>query len=104
MNFQDRVLLYIPGCPGTHAVDQAGLELRNPPASATQVLGLKRAPPLPDHIDVLFTCMSMYHMHQCPQKPEEDVGYVGFPGSAAEKWNPGLLEDLSHLSSSGLLF
>jgi hypothetical protein len=22
-----------PGCPGTHSVDQAGLELRNPPAS-----------------------------------------------------------------------
>jgi hypothetical protein len=30
-----------PGCPGTHAVYQAGLELRNPPASASQVLGLK---------------------------------------------------------------
>jgi hypothetical protein len=30
-----------PGCPGTHAVDQAGLELRNPPASASPVLGLK---------------------------------------------------------------
>jgi hypothetical protein len=30
-----------PGCPGTHSVDQAGLELRNPPASASQVLGLK---------------------------------------------------------------
>jgi hypothetical protein len=27
--------------PGTHSVDQAGLELRNPPASASQVLGLK---------------------------------------------------------------
>jgi hypothetical protein len=27
--------------PGTHSVDQAGLELRNPPASAYQVLGLK---------------------------------------------------------------
>jgi hypothetical protein len=39
--FQDRVSLYSPGCPGTHSVDQAGLELRNPPASATQVLGLK---------------------------------------------------------------
>jgi hypothetical protein len=26
---------------GTHSVDQAGLELRNPPASAFQVLGLK---------------------------------------------------------------
>ena len=27
--------------PGTHSVDQAGLELRNPPAAASQVLGLK---------------------------------------------------------------
>jgi hypothetical protein len=39
--FQDRVSLYSSGCPGTHFVDQAGLELRNPPASASQVLGLK---------------------------------------------------------------
>jgi hypothetical protein len=41
VSFQDRVSLYSPGCPGTHFVDQAGLELRNPPASASQVLGLK---------------------------------------------------------------
>jgi hypothetical protein len=27
--------LYDPGCPGTHFVDQAGLKLRNPPASAS---------------------------------------------------------------------
>jgi hypothetical protein len=39
--FRDRVSLYSPGCPRTHFVDQAGLELRNPPASASQVLGLK---------------------------------------------------------------
>jgi hypothetical protein len=39
--FGDRVSLYSPGCPGTHFVDQAGLELRNPPASASRVLGLK---------------------------------------------------------------
>jgi hypothetical protein len=26
--FQDRVCLCSPGCPGTHSVDQAGLELR----------------------------------------------------------------------------
>jgi hypothetical protein len=39
--FQDRVSLCSPGCPGTHSVDQAGLKLRNPPASASQVLGLK---------------------------------------------------------------
>jgi hypothetical protein len=39
--FRDRVSLCSPGCPGTHSVDQAGLELRNRPASASQVLGLQ---------------------------------------------------------------
>ena len=39
--FRDRVSLYSHGCPGTHFVDQAGLELRNPPAYASRVLGLK---------------------------------------------------------------
>jgi hypothetical protein len=39
--FRDRVSLCSPGCPETHFVDQAGLELRNLPASASQVLGLK---------------------------------------------------------------
>jgi hypothetical protein len=39
--FRDRVSLYSPGCPGTHFVDQAGLELRNPAASASRVLGSK---------------------------------------------------------------
>ncbi|GAB1298844.1 RPGRIP1 variant-11aa [Apodemus speciosus] len=38
-----RVSLCSPGCPGTHSVDQADLELRNPPASASQVLGLQAA-------------------------------------------------------------
>ena len=38
--FGDRVSLCSPGCPVTHFVDQAGLELRNPPVSASQVLGL----------------------------------------------------------------
>jgi hypothetical protein len=38
---RDRVSLCSPGCPGTHSVDQAGLELSNLPASASQVLGLK---------------------------------------------------------------
>jgi hypothetical protein len=39
--FRDRVSLCSPGCPGTHSVDQAGLKLRNSPASSSQVLGLK---------------------------------------------------------------
>jgi hypothetical protein len=38
--FQDRVSLCSPGCPGTHSVDQAGLELRNPPASA-EIKGMR---------------------------------------------------------------
>ena len=53
--FRDRVSLCSPGCPGTHSVDQAGLELRNPPASAPQVLGLRRAPPQPGKHTV-FKC------------------------------------------------
>ena len=44
--FRDRVSLCSPGCPGTHSADQAGLKLRNPLASASQVLGLKASPPL----------------------------------------------------------
>ena len=39
--FRDSVSLCIPGCPGTHSVGQAGLELTDPPASASRVLGLK---------------------------------------------------------------
>jgi hypothetical protein len=39
--FSETGFLCSPGCPGTHFVDQAVLELRNPPASASRVLGLK---------------------------------------------------------------
>jgi hypothetical protein len=45
--FLDRVSLCSSGCPGIHVVDQAGLELRNLPASASQVLRLKVCTPLP---------------------------------------------------------
>jgi hypothetical protein len=44
---RDRVSLCSPGCPGTHFVDQAGLELRNLPASASQVLGSKACATMP---------------------------------------------------------
>jgi hypothetical protein len=42
--------LYSPGCPGTHFVYQAGFELRNPPASASQVLGLKECATTPSFL------------------------------------------------------
>ena len=38
---RDRVSLGRPGCPGTHSVEQAGLELRDKPASASRVRGLQ---------------------------------------------------------------
>jgi hypothetical protein len=53
--FGDRVSLYIPGCPGTHSVDQAGLVLKNLNASDSHVLGLKASATnnqekrIPDH-------------------------------------------------------
>jgi hypothetical protein len=45
--FRDRVSLCSPGCPGTYFVDQAGLELRNPPP---WVLGLKECAIRPGRI------------------------------------------------------
>jgi hypothetical protein len=49
------------GWPGTHSVDQAGLELRNLPASASQVLGLKvYATALHDIFFLSFTSVCMY--------------------------------------------
>ena len=50
--FRDRVSLCSPGYPETHFVDQAGLKLRNLPASASRVLGLKACATMPG---LLFT-------------------------------------------------
>jgi hypothetical protein len=52
--FQDKVSPYSSDCPGTHFVDQAGLKLRNPPASASQVLGLKACATTPSVLCLSF--------------------------------------------------
>jgi hypothetical protein len=39
--FKTGFLCIALSCPGTHCIDQAGLELRNLPASASHVLGIK---------------------------------------------------------------
>jgi hypothetical protein len=41
-------------CPGTHFVDKAGLELRNQPASASQVLGLKACATMPGFFNTVL--------------------------------------------------
>jgi hypothetical protein len=53
--FCDGVSLFSPDYSGTHSVAQAGLELRNLPASTSQVLGLKTFTPLlgPNDVYVL---------------------------------------------------
>ena len=53
--FRDRVSLCSPGCPATHFVDQAVLELRNPPASASHVLGIKECTTTPGSCSVFLT-------------------------------------------------
>jgi hypothetical protein len=52
--FRDRVSLCSPGCPGTHFVDQAGLELRNLPDSASRVLGLKACATTPSFVALVL--------------------------------------------------
>jgi hypothetical protein len=58
--FQDRVSLCSSGCSGTHSVDQAGLELRNPPASASRVLGLKVCATMPGWFFCLFVYLFLF--------------------------------------------
>jgi hypothetical protein len=48
--FRDRISLCSTGCRGTHSLDQADLELRNLPASASQVLGLKACATTPGSV------------------------------------------------------
>ena len=56
--FQARVSLYSPGCPGLPFVDQAGLELRNLPASAFQVMGLNVCTTMPGpYVSLIHTIL-----------------------------------------------
>jgi hypothetical protein len=56
--FCDGVSLCSSDFPGTHSVDHAGLELRYPPASAFQVLGLMVC--TTTWLVCLFVCLSVY--------------------------------------------
>ena len=60
----DKVSLYSPGCPGTCCVDQAGLKLRNQPASASQVLGSKMCATTAPQKKHLHSCVYFY-LHEC---------------------------------------
>jgi hypothetical protein len=59
--FGDRASLYNSGCLGTHSVDQGGLKLRDPPASASQVLGLKACTTTPSFNDHFLVISFIHH-------------------------------------------
>jgi hypothetical protein len=68
--FLNRVSLCSPSGPGTHSVDQAGLELRDPPASASRVLGLKACATTPGSTLVpLVHSRSVQHIPQALALP-----------------------------------
>jgi hypothetical protein len=60
--FQDRVSLCSPGCSETHFVDPAGLELRDPPAFAFQVLGLKACATTTQPINSFFIGFVIFYI------------------------------------------
>jgi hypothetical protein len=71
--FETGFLCCSPGCPGTHFIDQAGLELRNLPASASRVLGLKAcATPTPTPPPA--TSSNLYHEARPILKVRKDPG------------------------------
>jgi hypothetical protein len=62
--FLRQVSLYSPGCPETHFVGQTGLKLRNLPASASQVLGLK-ACATTSPLRNVFNMMDFFALESC---------------------------------------
>jgi hypothetical protein len=92
--------LYSPGCPGTHFVDQAGLEFRNPLVSVSQVLGLKACATT---AWLFFFFFFMYVCLQaCPCKPGACRGQKRVPDClklprGSWELNPGPLEEQSVL-------
>jgi hypothetical protein len=71
--FLDRVSLCSPGCPGAHSVDQAGLQLRNPPASASQVLGLKACATMCIKSYVCTFILKVFDVYPCHHVCIDDV-------------------------------
>jgi hypothetical protein len=109
--FQDSVSLCSPGCPGNNSVDQAGLELRNSPASVSQVLGLKACAttarlmgsPMKVHLekDPLWVHVAIGSLTFCRTC---SCGHWGLLFMLAIRWRPLLLFILVDLSDIETFF
>jgi hypothetical protein len=71
--FFETGFLCSPGCPGTRFVDQAGLELRNRPASTSRVLGLKAWATTPGFVIPIFNWLKLLHFLKKCKKPFVNV-------------------------------
>jgi hypothetical protein len=85
----DWVSLYSPGYPGTHTEDQTGLELRDLPASASQVLGLKACA-------TTMAFLPIFNLRSCrlgyktlPQRDLEQVGLFRLAASKSMTYKTG---------------
>jgi hypothetical protein len=100
------------GCPGTYSVGQAGLELRNPPASASQVLGLlacaTTAQPRILFLEkIFFMCGSVWvcaHEYSAYRDQNMRCPGIGITGSCelsdmgAERWTQVVCKSLHTLN------
>ncbi|GAB1297311.1 Neuroblastoma-amplified sequence [Apodemus speciosus] len=83
------VSLYSSDCPGTHSVDQAGFELRNPPASASQVLGLKACATAAWIFTESLLCSSrLENIHLAGQMMQCSACSDNLPAGAVQKGKP----------------
>jgi hypothetical protein len=101
---RDRVFLCSPGCPGTHFVDQAGLQLRNLPASTSRVLGLKACATMPGTTFLLKDLfIHLFYVYKClsactPEYQKRDLDPItdGYePPCGCGELNSGPLEEQS---------
>jgi hypothetical protein len=81
--------LYTPSCPGTHSIDQAGFELRNPPASTSQVLGLKLCATTAQHKQTFKPIISHIFLNFRSFAPLKPIYYNNYISRYKEQgiWN-----------------
>jgi hypothetical protein len=63
--FWDRISLYSPGHPGTHCIDQAVLELRDPPVSVSWLLELNACTAAWQYLLFYYCVKSCLHVMWC---------------------------------------
>jgi hypothetical protein len=101
--FRDRISLCSSGCPRTHSVDQAGLELRNSPASASQVLELKAFATTPG-LECAF-CLFVFCLVRLEASKPQQLARPQhpYPWSSVHAWACSMMWDPKSRAQQALL-